>query len=54
MVKREYYLNKIFNFVDKDVIKIITGIRRCGKSYLFKLIINELKKRGIDESNILS
>ena len=53
MVKRDYYLNKVFNFVDKDVIKIITGIRRCGKSYLFKLIINELKKRGIDDSDIL-
>ena len=53
MVKRDYYLNKVFNFVDKDVIKIITGIRRSGKSYLFKLIINELIERGIPKSNIL-
>lgn len=39
--------------MNKDVIKIITGIRRCGKSYLFKLIINELKEKGIPESDIL-
>ena len=53
MVKRDLYLEKICNFIDKDAIKIITGIRRCGKSYLFKLIIQELKKRGINEDNIL-
>ena len=49
MVKRELYLEKIYNFMDKNVIKIITGMRRCGKSYLFKLIIEELKKKGINE-----
>lgn len=53
MVDRESYLERIFNFIDKDVIKIITGIRRCGKSYLFKLIIQELEKKGIDNDNIL-
>ena len=53
MVKRELYLEKIYNFMDKNVIKIITGMRRCGKSYLFKLIIKELKKRGINEEDIL-
>ena len=53
MVKRELYLEKIYNFMDKNVIKIITGMRRCGKSYLFKLIIDELKKRGINDEDIL-
>lgn len=53
MVMRKLYLEKIYNFINKDVIKVITGIRRCGKSYLFKLIIQELKKRGINEENIL-
>jgi len=53
MVKRKFYLEKIYNFIDKDVIKIITGIRRCGKSYLFKSIIQELENKGINEDNIL-
>ena len=53
MVKRELYLEKIYNFMGKDIIKIITGMRRCGKSYLFKLIIRELKKRGINDEDIL-
>lgn len=53
MVNRKLYLDKVCNFIDKDVIKIITGMRRCGKSYLFKLITQELKKRGINESDIL-
>ena len=53
MVYRKLYMDKLSNFMNKDVIKIITGIRRCGKSYLFKLIINELKEKGIPESDIL-
>lgn len=53
MVKRELYMNKINSFIDKDLIKIITGVRRSGKSYFFKLIINELKERGVAEENIL-
>lgn len=53
MVKRELYLEKIYNFMDKNIIKIITGMRRCGKSYLFKLIIYELKKRGTNDEDIL-
>ncbi len=53
MVYRKLYMDKIKNFIEKDFIKIITGVRRSGKSYLFKLLINELKKRGINDSNIL-
>ena len=53
MVYRKLYMDKLSNFMNKDVIKIITGIRRCGKSYLFKLIINKLKEKGIPESDIL-
>lgn len=53
MVERKLYLDKIKSFVDMDLIKIITGIRRCGKSYFFKLIINFLIENGVNEDNIL-
>lgn len=51
--KREKYLKKIRPFYDSDIIKIITGIRRCGKSCLMKLIIEELKEKGIDDKHII-
>ena len=50
---REKYLSKIRPFFDSDIIKIITGIRRCGKSCIMKGIINELLEKGTDESRIL-
>lgn len=50
---REKYISKIRPFVDSDVIKVITGIRRCGKSFIIKGIINELINRGIDEKDII-
>ena len=53
MVKRDLYLNRILSLVDKDIIKVITGVRRCGKSYMFKLIIEELINREISEDNII-
>ena len=53
MVERKLYMDKITSFIDIDLIKIITGIRRCGKSYFFKLIINYLIENGISEENIL-
>ncbi|MBQ8017622.1 MAG: ATP-binding protein [Methanobrevibacter sp.] len=53
MVKRDLYLNRISSLIDKDIIKVIVGVRRCGKSYMFDLIIEELLKRGINKENIL-
>ena len=41
MVKREYYLTRIRKFYHMDLIKVITGIRRCGKSVLLKQIMEE-------------
>ena len=41
MIIREHYLNQIRPFIDKEVIKIITGIRRSGKSTLLEQIIND-------------
>ncbi|MCU0461036.1 MAG: AAA family ATPase, partial [Bacteroidales bacterium] len=53
MIKREKYLKKIRPFIGKPVIKVITGIRRCGKSTFLKMLIEELKEQGTNSKNIL-
>ena len=53
MIKREKYLSKIRPFYDQDLIKVIIGIRRCGKSVILLQIIEELKERSIPESQII-
>lgn len=51
--KRESYLNKIRGFYKDDMIKVISGIRRCGKSFFLKSIIAELLENGINEKDII-
>ena len=46
MIKREKYMEPIREFYDGDLIKVITGIRRCGKSVILKQIIEEIKERS--------
>ena len=53
MLKREIYLEKIRDFYDSNLIKILVGIRRCGKSVILEQIIQELKERNIDENHII-
>ena len=53
MLKRELYLKRIREFYDSDLIKILVGIRRCGKSVILEQIIEELKNKGIDENHII-
>ena len=54
MVKRDAYLNRLISKKENGLIKIITGIRRCGKSYLlFELYKNYLNSQGIDDSHII-
>ena len=47
MVKRDLYMKQIVPLIDNEFIKVITGIRRCGKSYMLGLIIEELIKIGV-------
>lgn len=54
MKNRAMYVNELVKYIDTPVIKIITGIRRCGKSYLLKLLCRELKSRGTEEKNIIN
>lgn len=51
--KRDLYLNKIIAFQDTEPVKVVTGIRRCGKSSLLKLMTLHLKENGIAEDQIL-
>lgn len=51
--KRELYLNKMAAFQDTEPVKIVTGIRRCGKSSLLKLMTLHLKENGIADDQIL-
>lgn len=51
--KRELYLKKLIAFKDTEPVKIVTGIRRCGKSSLLKLMVEHLKENGVSPSCII-
>lgn len=53
MIKREMYLNIIEPYIDKNIVKVISGIRRCGKSTILLQIIDKLKQKGVKEKNII-
>ena len=53
MVKREEYLNKLFSWKDEQVIKVVSGIRRCGKSTLLKQYIDMLAAQSVDRKQII-
>ena len=53
MIKREIYMQRIRPFINTDLIKVFTGIRRAGKSVMLELVKNELKESGIGEENFL-
>ena len=54
MIERTEYLEELKRWKDKDLIKVITGIRRCGKTTLFQLFIDYLKSTGISNEQIIS
>lgn len=53
MLIREAYLAKIKKYIDTEFIKVITGVRRSGKSFLLKMVVEELKNRGVQPDHIL-
>lgn len=53
MINRPYYMDELLKFKDKSFIKVISGIRRCGKSTLLKMYANQLREMGISDSQIL-
>ena len=53
-IKRDYYLKELIDRIDNGLIKIITGIRRCGKSYLLNIIFkNYLMEQGVNKEHII-
>ena len=51
--KRDLYLNRLIAFKDTEPVKVVTGIRRCGKSSLLKLMVEHLKECGVEEEQII-
>lgn len=54
MINRPMYVDKIIRYADAPFVKILTGIRRCGKSTILKMIMRELQKRGAADEQIVS
>ena len=47
LIEREMYMSRIRPFIGKDVVKVMTGLRRCGKSVMLELVRRELVKEGV-------
>ena len=54
MIQRERYLSRIRPFIGSDLVKVLTGIRRSGKSVMLELIKEELQKTGVSSSQFIS
>ena len=54
MLQRQEYLDKLIGFKDKQLIKVITGVRRCGKSTLFELFQDYLFKNNVDKTQVIN
>ena len=54
MINRPDYIEAIEPFIDKPLVKILAGVRRCGKSTIFAMLKEEFLRRGISEDHIIS
>jgi predicted AAA+ superfamily ATPase len=54
MIERNTYIQQIVPFIDKPQVKIITGIRRSGKSFVLRLLLEELTNKGIKPKQVIS
>lgn len=54
MIDRPLYVNRIMAYVDTPFVKVLSGVRRCGKSTILKMIMEKLRVRGIPEERIVS
>ena len=53
-LERKEYLDKLISFRDKQLIKVVTGVRRCGKSTLLEIYQDHLRANGVEESQIVA
>ncbi|NLV32917.1 MAG: AAA family ATPase, partial [Clostridiaceae bacterium] len=53
LIERKAYLEQLSMWREEEMIKVVTGVRRCGKSTLFDLFIDKLKAEGIKEEQII-
>ena len=53
MLKREMYLKRLEMYTGRDVVKIMTGVRRCGKTVIMKQFMDELRENGVPDENII-
>lgn len=54
MIKRELYMSRIRPFIGTELVKVMTGIRRCGKSVMLELIQQELTESGVSPAELLA
>ena len=55
MIERPTYMSELEMFRDdRDHVKVLTGVRRCGKSTLFELFLEQLRKQGVSDDQIIS
>ena len=53
MILRPDYINAITPFIDAPLVKILAGVRRCGKSTIFEMLVQEIKNKGVSPDNII-